>query len=503
MTMEATSAPAPAEAQSSTSIEMVPLTLIKESTSNPRRDYGNGALKELAESIRTHGVLSPILVRPKGAGYQIVCGHRRFRAADLAGLKDIPAMVREMSDLASLEAQLIENCQRADIHPLEEAEGYRQLMATAKYDVARIAERVGRSVAWVYDRVKLLSLTKAAQDLFRSGEIMAGHAVLLARLSPADQKRAIGDEDHSPLFLEERLLFGPDDDDEKESRKPVSVRELQAWIDKHVKLEAAQADPMLFPDTAATVKEALEDSEKIVRITYDDITPDEARGDGQKIILGRSWKRADGKRGSEICDRSVMGMLVIGAGRGEAFRVCVDKKICTVHWAEYQKAAKKRQAEVTKGASTGEGREEIRRRQEREEKARREAEDARWKKAEPAIIAALVVAVKKAPAGAGGPLGKLVLEFCSENLWRVKGASKHVGVGKTAEDLVRHVGFAVLVGDMEGYMEGQSVAEFSKQAKALGVDVPKILAAAAPEPEPKAAAPTKGAATKKPAKKKR
>jgi ParB/RepB/Spo0J family partition protein len=479
--------PGAAPAPSST----LPLRALRPSSTNPRKSFDQGQLAELAESIKTTGVLQPILVRPwkgkdeGGALFEIVAGERRFRGAQLAGLEGIPAVVRDFSDAEVLEAQLVENLQRADLHALEEADGYRRLMAKG-HDVARIAERTGRSVKYVYDRVKLLSLTKQAQEAFRRGKFTAGHAILLARLRPADQERAL--QEPEALFTEERLLFSPEELDgdlrgDLEPMKPRSVREFQGWIDAHVKLEAAEADPMLFPELAQTVRAAAEEKEKVVRITHELITPEDAR-EGPRPILGRSWKRADGTHGSKQCDRSVIGTIVIGPGRGEAFRVCVDKKRCRVHWGELIKAAKKREREVAKAGGTGEDREALRRRKEAEEKARLEAEHARWRKATPAILEAVAAALKKAPAGAGGALGRLVLEGFKEAVgYGVdKEAPKLFPPGKTAEQLVRHVGFQLLMTEVEDPYEPK---ELAKRLRGFGVDVAKILAATEPE-KPKA-----------------
>ena len=480
----------------------IPIALLREAAQNPRQHFDPKKLEELTASIRVHGVRTPLLVRPNAnghEGYEIGAGHRRWRAALEAGLAEVPAVIRPMGDIEFLELLTFENLQREDVHPLEEAEGYRSLIKSKSgYDVAKIGERVGKSASYVYDRLKLLELTPPAQKLFRDGTITAGHAILLARLDAKDQARAIGPiEQGRPggLFTDQRGIDYREDYEAGPDRpraladqfKAVSVREFQSWIDRSTKLEAAQADPMLFPETVQTLTAAAEASEKVVRVTYNEITPDAAR-DGKPIILGRSWKRADGKAHSKTCDRSVIGMIVIGPGRGEALRVCVDKKRCTVHWADLIKAAKKREAAVGKEAAktgaTGEDREAIRRKKKAEERAALAAEAKRWDVARPAMLAALSVAVKKAPAGAAGALGKLVLEaFDADVIYRSgdRPAAKIVPAGKTAEDLVRHMGFAILMRDVEDvYDEKEVIAE----AKAFGVDLAKILAAAAPVPPP-------------------
>lgn len=131
-----------------------------------------------------------------------------------------------MTDQQFLEIITIENLQREDVHPLEEASGYQSLLQLKDYDVQKIADRVGRSVKYVYDRVKLLQLTKEAQKLFFDDRITAGHAILLARLSGADQKRVM----EESLWEDEKLPFHPEDDRGgriDDAQKPISVRELQ------------------------------------------------------------------------------------------------------------------------------------------------------------------------------------------------------------------------------------------------------------------------------------
>ncbi|MFZ0662370.1 MAG: ParB/RepB/Spo0J family partition protein [Acidobacteriaceae bacterium] len=130
----------------------VSLSLLNVSKTNPRRTFEDAALKELAESIKTQGVLSPLLVRPLTEnGFEIVFGERRYRAAQLAGQDTVPVRIRQMSDAEALEAQLVENLIRAEIHPMEEAQGFRALLALEepKYSIEQIAAKVGKSPTFV------------------------------------------------------------------------------------------------------------------------------------------------------------------------------------------------------------------------------------------------------------------------------------------------------------------------------------------------------------------
>ena len=498
--------PVPTDARPADQV-MVGLEIIVPSPTNPRKTFDKVALEEMTASVRKHGILQPVLLRPwpgdrklpkdQRGSYELVSGERRLRAARAAGLGVIPALVRLLSHEEVVEIQIVENLQRTDLHPLEEAEAYQRLL-NSKYDVARIAERVGRSVAYVYDAVKLLSLTKALQKAFLAGEFSKGHAVILARLSPEDQARAY--EQTGALFTGQGELaltpeqvdaedearakrskgVDPYEERDRMNRKPQSVRELQAWVDRHTAVESHQVDPMLFPATAVTLQDATAHEAKVVRITHDVLTPHELLGGAEgKVILGRSWKRADGLHGSKACPRAVIGMVVIGPGRGQAFSVCISKKSCEVHWSDLIKAAKRREKEVTKSATTGEAREALRRKKDEQERARRQAAATRWEKATPAILDELAAAIRKAPAGPHGPVGKFALQVIEEDVLygRDRDIAKYLTPGETAEDLVRYVAFGVLMRDVDEYDLG---ADTEKTLKAFGVDVHKILDRVAP-----------------------
>lgn len=466
------------------SITTLPLGEIAESKLNPRRDFAKEPLDELTESIRKVGVLQPVLVRPSPkangkAKYELVAGHRRVRAAAAAGLAEIPVTVRELTDEQVLEAMVIENLHRADLHPLEEAEGYRKLHEEYKHSVEDLAAKVGKSVAYVYARLKLCELTKEAKKAFLEDRITAGHAVLLARLKPEDQARAL-DPDERALFEEEFTLFDEAlEGDDEDHLKPRSVRELQAWIAEHVRFDVEKVDQMIFPETAAAVGEAEEADAKVLQITRGHYVQEEAR-EG-KTYCEKSWKRADGKEGSKTCEHSELGVIVVGVGQGDAFRVCVKKEKCEVHWGKEMRAKAKR-AKAPAGDGKAEkdrwAKEEARRKAERE---RDDAERARWKKAVPAIAEAVADAVKKAPAKAKGALASIVLDGVLSYGQTTKGAAAYLPLGTTAEDLVRHAAYVVLYLELT---DSWSAAErFPKRAKALGIDVKKILDEHAPAPK--------------------
>lgn len=143
----------------------------------PRREFNEKAMAELADSIAQHGLLQPLLVRPLfGGGYQIVAGERRWRAARMAGLSEVPAVVREMSDHEVMELALIENLQREDLTPLEEANGYQTLLDKYGMTQDEVAKTVGKSRPAVANALRLLHLPEAIREMVERGELSAGHA---------------------------------------------------------------------------------------------------------------------------------------------------------------------------------------------------------------------------------------------------------------------------------------------------------------------------------------
>lgn len=166
-------------------MKKIDVGLIVESQTNPRRRFDEGALAELAASIKEVGVLQPVLVRPlrHTGGYELVCGARRFRGAKLAGLKVIPAVVRELTDQQALHAQLVENNQRADVTAIEEARAFRALLDLGEA-AAEVGARIGRPERYVRDRLALLELPAELVELVDAGRVRLGAAIALARLAP-------------------------------------------------------------------------------------------------------------------------------------------------------------------------------------------------------------------------------------------------------------------------------------------------------------------------------
>lgn len=166
----------------------VPIDSISPSPQQPRKDFNDRALRELAASLRQSGVLQPVVVRRRGQGYELIVGERRWRAAKLAGLTHIPAVVREATDAQSLELALVENLLREDLNPMEEAEAYQRLLAEFGWIQEELAQRVGRDRSSIANCLRLLKLPELIQADLRAGRLTMGHArALLSLTSPADQ----------------------------------------------------------------------------------------------------------------------------------------------------------------------------------------------------------------------------------------------------------------------------------------------------------------------------
>jgi ParB family chromosome partitioning protein len=230
--------------QNSSAFQYLAVEQLHESTTNPRQTFEQTKLEELAESIRQHGLIQPITVRPNQNGFEIVAGARRFRAAQLAELLSLPARIVELDDAAAMEWQLVENSQRVDVHPYEEAQGFQRLLDLPGYDVAALALKSGKSTSHIYARLSLLQLVRELAEAFVADRITASHANLIARLPQESQLAAFEE------------CWRKDWQDAEAHLLP--AKHLSAWIQAYLYLNLAEApfdreDPNLKPEAGACV----------------------------------------------------------------------------------------------------------------------------------------------------------------------------------------------------------------------------------------------------------
>jgi ParB family chromosome partitioning protein len=324
-----------------------------ESETNPRgKEFAGKQFDELVASIKEKGVLVPVLARlnpskaseGKNAGcrYEVVAGNRRLRAAKTAGLVEIPAQVQEMTDAEAQEAQIVENLQRADVHPLEEGEAYRRLLIERKKAVSDIAIAVGKSESYVRDRLFLTNLVPAAQKVYRSGTILDGHAVLIAKLSEKDQAEALkytADEWNRPTVAElkewiERVFYSPMERQPWVKAKALGdVRHLKACqpngsaLFGEAKMGACTDLDCWKAHMTAWVALRMEKVEGIVMISSS------YRSETKGALDNGKWQPATGKKNE--CKLSVPAIFVEGVEIGKETMVCANSE-CKKHWGNRQ-----------------------------------------------------------------------------------------------------------------------------------------------------------------------
>ena len=231
----------------------VKITAIEPNSQQPRKDFNPELLQELADSIKQYGVLQPLLVQKKGSLYELIAGERRWRAAKLAGLKEVPVVIREYTKQQSMEIALIENVQREDLNPIEEAQAYQQLMEEFGLKQEEIAVRVAKSRTAVTNSMRLLKLDQRVQQMLTEGVISSGHARALLSLEDKEQQYVIA----------EKIVVGR-----------LSVRE----VEKLVKL-------LMKPK-----KEKIQEPEKDLSFIYNDLEDRMKQIMGTKVIINKKDK---------------------------------------------------------------------------------------------------------------------------------------------------------------------------------------------------------------------
>ncbi len=210
----------------------------------PRKVFNEELLNELAASIKENGVIQPIIVQKKGSGYRIVAGERRWRAARIAGLKVIPSIVRDLTDLQTMEQALIENIQREDLNPIEEAYAMNNLLKSHKMSQEQLAKKLGKPRATIANTVRLINIDEALQDYVANGELTAGHAKALLSLKSGEDQRKVADvimtKDLNVRQTEDyirKLLEAESDPDKKTNKKVI--------MDEGLKLSTKETETRL------------------------------------------------------------------------------------------------------------------------------------------------------------------------------------------------------------------------------------------------------------------
>ena len=246
----------------------LPISMLRPGKFQPRKNFDDATLKELAESIAAHGIVQPLLVRPVNGGaspYEIICGERRWRAAQKAQLHVVPVVVREMDDEEAMQIALIENLQREDLNPLDEAEGYQRLMEEFAHTQEKLATAVGKSRSHIANMVRLLGLPASVRSMLRDGQLTTGHARALITAK-------------NPEILAKEVI-----------KNGLSVRETERLaMESDVREESKtrrKVKPAKDVDTLALEREMLD--RLGMKVTID------TKGDGQKGTIKIAFKDFD------------------------------------------------------------------------------------------------------------------------------------------------------------------------------------------------------------------
>lgn len=389
--------------QNSSEFQFVATDQIHESTTNPRLIFEQSKLEELAESIRQHGVIQPITIRPAAQGFEIVAGARRFRAAQIAELFAIPARIVELDDAGAMEWQLVENSQRVDVHSYEEAQGFQRLLEMPGYDVPALVAKSGKSASHIYARLSLLQLIPEVAKAFVEERVTASHANLIARLP----------QEHQATAFEQ--CWRKDWQDNEPHLLP--AKHLMAWIETNLYLALAEApfdredatlnsdagacvtctkrsgyNTSLFADVqgdqcldgacyqskvAAQIDFALAENPQLVQIETAWRPPKEQRSGALPRKSYRVLDAPDNSDAEPPCPNAKTALIVFGRGAGKTVTVCIDDD-CPVHDPTTAARVAREQAtaadRVMEPAADGEADEEVEAREQEYEQRRKEYE---------------------------------------------------------------------------------------------------------------------------------
>lgn len=306
-----------------------------QSPTNTRGDFSKDpAFKELVKSVAEKGVLVPVLVRKMGDQYEVIAGNRRLAAAVQAEVKDIPARIVSMSDVEAQEAQIVENLQRADIHPLDEGEAYRQLIETSdpRYTTDDVAVKVGKSEKYVRNRLALTNLSEKGKKAYRSGQIYDTAAVIIAKLDPKLQDDVLKEQlrydmsiERLQNYIEEKvytdLANKPWAKDAKLSEMLGDKPEATLFSDKRSSDDPAEYARMMSAYIEHMVRKAEEAGEKMVKICTSWGSTSKVKG----ALVKDKYRVLHSKEDVKKSKNPIKGIVVEGDNLGRVFWVTTEK----------------------------------------------------------------------------------------------------------------------------------------------------------------------------------
>ena len=240
---------------------------VSPNTDQPRKDFDEDRLNELAASIKENGVIQPIIVQRRDNGYRIVAGERRWRASRIAGLKVIPAIIRDLTDQQTMEQALIENLQREDLNPVEEALAMQALLKTHKMTQEQLAKKLGKPRATIANTLRLMNINESLLDFIRSGELTAGHAKAILALKDEEDQRRVAD-----------VIM----------TKDMSVRQAEEYVKKYIWAKENNAEPKekkeIDPQVRLSIKEVETRLKKSLGSRVKIKITDQSTGKGKIVI---------------------------------------------------------------------------------------------------------------------------------------------------------------------------------------------------------------------------
>lgn len=229
-------------------VSKVKLSKVEPNREQPRKNFDEAALGELADSIKRYGIIQPLIVQDKKDYYEIIAGERRWRAAKLAGLKEVPVIIRDLSDQEVMEISLIENIQREDLNPIEEARAYKRLLEEFNLKQEDIAKRVSKNRSTITNSMRLLKLSEEVQQMVIDGKLTTGHARCLISIENAETQKSVADQ-----IVEQNL----------------SVRETEKLVKKLLEPQKEQPDKTADPARQAIIEHVAEQMKQILGTKVD------------------------------------------------------------------------------------------------------------------------------------------------------------------------------------------------------------------------------------------